>query len=205
MQTNSSEVQYEAHSPVADPTPLGNIITGLVLFTLWPVLFGLADTSAMAAILPWALAAAPLVLLTSVQAFKAGNVIGAVANGVLSGVTLVQNGIWGAVVVTYTAAGRTVPEAIAGVKGYVDGAAFLAAAFMLLCISATFIQLKNTPMAFFMGVICLGFICMGLSDLSLVNLRTPAAVCIMAFAGWMLYSGSAMLMHITLGKKALPY
>ena len=100
MQTNSSEVQYEAHSPVADPTPLGNIITGLVLFTLWPVLFGLADTSAMAAILPWALAAAPLVLLTSVQAFKAGNVIGAVANGVLSGVTLVQNGIWGAVVVT---------------------------------------------------------------------------------------------------------
>ncbi len=189
---------------VADSAPLGNIITGLVLFTLWPVLFGLADTSAMAAVLPWALAACPLVLLTSVQAFKAGNVIGAVANGVLSGVTLVQNGIWGAVVVVYTAAGRTVPEAIAGVKGYVDGAAFLAA-FMLLCISATFVQLKNGPMAFFMGVICLGFICMGLSDLGLVNLRTPAAVCIMAFAGWMLYSGSAMLMSTALGRKVLPY
>lgn len=101
-----------APEKVADPTPLGNIITGLVLFTLWPVLFGLADTSAMAAILPWALAAAPLVLLTSVQAFKAGNVIGAVANGVLSGVTLVQNGIWGAVVVTYTAAGRSVHAAV---------------------------------------------------------------------------------------------
>lgn len=190
---------------VADSTPLGNIITGLVLFTLWPVLFGLADTSAMAAVLPWALAACPLILLTSVQAFKAGNVIGAVANGVLSGVTLVQNGIWGAVVVTYTAAGRTVPETIAGVKGYVDGAAFLAAAFMLLCISATFVQLKNGPMAFFMGVICLGFICMGLSDLGLVNLRTPAAVCVMAFAAWMLYSGSAMLMSTALGRKVLPY
>lgn len=205
MQTNSSVGQHEVYTSVADSTPLGNIITGLVLFTLWPVLFGLADTSAMAAVLPWALAACPLILLTSVQAFKAGNVIGAVANGVLSGVTLVQNGIWGAVVVVYTAAGRTVPEAIAGVKGYVDGAAFLAAAFMLLCISATFVRLKNGPMAFFMGVICLGFICMGLSDLGLVNLRTPAAVCIMAFAGWMLYSGSAMLMHVTLGKKALPY
>lgn len=190
---------------VADSTPLGNIITGLVLFTLWPVLFGLADTSAMAAVLPWALAACPLILLTSVQAFKAGNVIGAVANGVLSGVTLVQNGIWGAVVVVYTAAGRTVPAAIARVKGYADGAAFLAAAFMLLCISATFVQLKNGPMAFFMGVICLGFICMGLSDLGLVNLRTPAAVCIMAFASWMLYSGSAMLMSTALGRKVLPY
>ena len=39
---------------IADPTPLGNIVTGLVLFTLWPVLFGLADTTAMAAVMPWA-------------------------------------------------------------------------------------------------------------------------------------------------------
>ena len=66
---------------IADPTPLGNIVTGLVLFTLWPVLFGLADTTAMAAVMPWALAAAPLILLTSAQAFRAGNVIGAVASG----------------------------------------------------------------------------------------------------------------------------
>lgn len=190
---------------LSDPTPLGNIITGLVLFTLWPVLFGLADTTAMAAVLPWALAACPLILLTSVQAFRAGNVIGAVANGVLSGVTLVQNGIWGAVVITYTAAGRTVPEAIEAAKGPVDGAAFLAAAFMLLCISATFVQLKNGPMAFFMGVICVGFACMGLSDLGLCNLRLPAAVCVMAFAAWMLYSGSAILMHTALGRKVLPY
>lgn len=190
---------------IADPTPLGNIVTGLALFTLWPVLFGLADTSAMAAVLPWALASAPLILLTSVQAFRAGNVIGAVANGVLSGVTLVQNGIWGAVVVAYTAAGRTVPEAIAAVKGPVDGAAFLAAAFMLLCISVTFVRLKNGPMAFFMGLICVGFSCMGLSDLGFFNLRTPAAVCVMGFAAWMLYSGCAMLMHNALGKKVLPY
>lgn len=190
---------------VLDPTPMGNIITGLVLFAMWPILFGLADTSALAAVLPWALAAAPLVLLTSVQAFRAGNIIGAVANGVLSGVTLVQNGIWGAIVVAYTAAGGAVPEAIAGVKGRVDGAAFLAAAFMLLCISAIFAQFKNISMAFFMGVICLGFGCTGLSDLGFCNLRTPAAVCIMAFAAWMVYSGRAMLMEMALGRKILPY
>ena len=190
---------------IADPTPLGNIVTGLVLFTLWPVLFGLADTTAMAAVMPWALAAAPLILLTSAQAFRAGNVIGAVANGVLSGVTLVQNGVWGAVVVAYTAAGRTVPEPIAAVKRLVDGPAFLAAAFMLLCISFSFARLRNAPMAFFMGVICLGFACMGVSGLGLFNLRLPAAVCVMAFAAWMVYSGSAMLMHTALGRKVLPY
>ena len=190
---------------MADPTPLGNIVTGLVLFTLWPVLFGVSDTSAMAAVLPWALSACPLILLTSVLAFRAGNVLGAVANGVLSGVTLVQNGLWGAVVVAYTAAGRTVPEQIASAKGLVDGAAFLAAAFMLLWVAVTFVQLRNKPMALFMGVICAGFVCMGLSDLGLVNLRLPAAVCIMAFAGWMLYSGCAMLMHAALQKKVLPY
>ena len=190
---------------IADPTPLGNIVTSLVLFTLWPVLFGLADTTAMAAVMPWALAAAPLILLTSAQAFRAGNVIGAVANGALSGVTLVQNGVWGAVVVAYTAAGRTVPEPIAAVKGLVAGPAFLAAAFMLLCISLSFARLRNAPMAFFMGVICLGFACMGVSDLGLFNLRLPAAGCVMAFAAWMVYSGSAMLMHTALGRKVLPY
>ena len=59
---------------ISGPTPLGNIITVLVLFT-------------------------------GMQAFRAGNVIDTVANGVLSGVTLVQNGIWGAVVVAYTSSG----------------------------------------------------------------------------------------------------
>ena len=190
---------------LADPTPLGNIATGLVLFTLWPVLFGLSDTTAMAAVLPWALSACPLILLTSVLAFKAGNVMGAVANGVLSGITLVQNGLWGAVVVAYTAAGRQVPESIEAVKGLVDGAGFLAAAFMLLWVSVAFVMLKNRPMALFMGVICTGFVCMGISDLGLANLRLPAAVCVTLFAGWMLYSGCAMLLHAVLQKKLLPY
>lgn len=190
---------------MADPTPLGNIITGLVLFTLWPILFGLSDATAMAAVLPWALSACPLIFLTSVLAFRAGNVLGAVANGVLSGITLVQNGLWGAVVVAYTAAGREVPESIEAVKGLVDGAGFLAAAFMLLWISVAFVLLKNKPMAFFMGVICVGFVCMGTSDLGLVNLRFPAAVCVMVFAGWMLYFGCAMLVYAALQKKLLPY
>lgn len=201
MEQNNKNSMREAF----DPTPLGNIITGLVLFTLWPVLFGLVDSTAMVAVFPWALAAAPLLLLTSIQAFRVGNVIGAVANGVLSGVTLVQNGIWGIVVICYTSAGRNVPDAITAVKGAVDGAAFLAAAFMLLCISATFFIVKNYSMAFFMGDICLGFVCMGVSDLELLNLRLPAAVCIMVFATWMLYSGSAMLMSATLNRKILPY
>ena len=56
-----------------------------------------------------------------------------------------------------------------------------------------------------MGVICVGFVCMGTSDLGLVNLRFPAAVCVMAFAAWMLYSGCAMLVHAALQKKLLPY
>ena len=107
MEQNNKNSMREAFAP----TPLGNIITGLVLFTLWPVLFGLVDSTAMVAVFPWALAAAPLLLLTSIQAFRVGNVIGAVANGVLSGVTLVQNGIWGIVVICYTSAGRNVPDA----------------------------------------------------------------------------------------------
>lgn len=189
----------------ADATPLGNITTGLVLMTLWPVLFGLVDTTAMVAVMPWALAAIPFVVLTSVVAIRNGEILPAVANGILSGLTLCQNGIWGAVVVCYTAAGTPIPQMVAQAKGYVDGAAFLSAAFMLLWITVVFSRLKNWPMAAAMGVICLGFCCMGLSDLGLVNLRLPAAICVVAFAAWMVYSGCAMLVHRALGSKLLPY
>lgn len=203
--SHAQQETHPAHSGMADPTALGNITTGVVLLTLWPILFGLSDTTAMVAVLPWALAAAPMIVLTSAAALRAGNLLGAVANGVLSGVTLCQNAVWGSVVLFYTAAGRTVPEGIAAAKGYVDGAAFLAAACMLLCLSVIFAQIHNQPMCFFMGVICLGFSCMGLSDLGLFNLRLPAGVCIVLFAAWMIYSGCAMLAHTVLGRKLLPY
>ena len=91
------------------------------------------------------------------------------------------------------------------VKGYVDGAAYLGAAFMLLCIAIIFCNLKNKTMALSMFIIFLGFCCMGVSDLGLLQLRLPAAVCITGFALWMIYSGCAMLAHDTLGRKILPY
>lgn len=194
------------HTAVSvDATPLGNINTGIVLLTLWPILFGVVDTTAMVAVLPWALMALPLVLLTSVVAFQQGNVLGAVANGILSGLTLCQNAVWGLVVMVYTAAGAEIPAAVTQAKGYVDGTAFTATAFMLLCVTLTFAKLHNYPMALFMGIIGVGFFCMGMSDLGIVNLRLPAALCVVSFASWMLYSGCAMLVHHVLGRKILPY
>lgn len=188
-----------------DPTPLGNITTGIVLLTLWPILFGLADTTAMIAVLPWSTMALPLVLLTSVIAFQHGHTLGAVANGVMSGLTLCQNAVWAIVLIAYQCHGKDVPASIMAVKGYVDGAAYMGAAFMLLCISVTFKKLGNLPMALSMAIIFLGFFCMGISDLGLIQLRFPAALCITAFALWMVYSGCAMLVHNALGRKWLPY
>lgn len=188
-----------------DPTPLGNITTGIVLLTLWPILFGVADTTAMIAVLPWSAMAFPLVLLTSVIAFRHGHVLGAVANGVMSELTLCQNAVWAIVLIAYQCSGKDVPVAVMAAKGYVDGAAYLGAAFMLLCIAMIFCRLKNTTMALPMFTIFLGFCCMGVSDLGLLQLRLPAAVCITSFALWMIYSGCAMLAHDTLGRKILPY
>ena len=188
-----------------NPTPLGNITTGIVLLTLWPILFGVADTTAMIAVLPWSAMAFPLVLLTSVIAYRHGHVLGAVANGVMSGLTLCQNAVWAIVLIAYQCFGKNVPVAVMAVKGYVDGAAYLGAAFMLLCIAIIFYKLKNKTMALSMFIIFLGFCCMGVSDLGLLQLRLPAALCITSFALWMIYSGCAMLAHDTLGRKILPY
>ena len=188
-----------------DPTPLGNITTGIVLLTLWPILFGVADTTAVIAVLPWSAMAFPLVLLTSVIAFRHGHVLGAVANGVMSELTLCQNAVWAIVLIAYQCSGKDVPVAVMAAKGYVDGEAYLGAAFMLLCIAMIFCRLKNTTMALSMFTIFLGFCCMGVSDLGLLQLRLPAAVCITSFALWMIYSGCAMLAHDTLGRKILPY
>lgn len=91
------------------------------------------------------------------------------------------------------------------VKGYVDGVAYLGAAFMLLWVCVVFGKLRNLPMTLAMADICLGFCCMGFSDLGLAQLRFPAAICIILFALWMLYSGCAILVHNSLGRKLLPY
>lgn len=99
----------------------------------------------------------------------------------------------------------TVPESVLAVKGAVDGAAYLGAAFMLFWIGIVFYKLKNMPMSMSMFAVFAGFCCMGVSDLGIVQLRTPAALCITCFALWMLYSGCAMLVHNALGKKLLPY
>ena len=188
-----------------DPTPLGNITTGIVLLTLWPILFGVADSTAMIAVLPWSAMAFPLVLLTSVIAFRHGHVLGAVANGVMSGLTLCQNAVWALVLISFQSNGGEIPASVMAVKGYVDGAAYLGAAFMLLCIAIIFCNLKNKTMALSMFLIFFGFCCMGVSDLGLLQLRLPAALCITCFALWMIYSGCAMLAHDTLGRKILPY
>ena len=153
-----------------DPTPLGNITTGIVLLTLWPILFGLSDTTAMIAVLPWSAMALPLVILTSVVAFRHGHVLGAVANGVMSGLTLCQNAVWAMVLIAYQAGSRELPASVLAAKGLVDGAAYLGAAFMLACIGLIFHRLKNISMALSMAVICLGFCCMGTSDLGLMEL-----------------------------------
>ena len=147
----------------------------------------------------------PLVLLTSVIAFRHGHVLGAVANGVMSGLTLCQNAVWALVLIAFQSNGGDIPASVMAVKGYVDGAAYLGAAFMLLCIAIIFCNLKNKTMALSMFIIFLGFCCMGVSDLGLLQLRLPAAVCITSFALWMIYSGCAMLAHDTLRRKILPY
>ena len=107
-------------------------------------------------------------------------------------------------VVCYTAAGTPIPQMVTQAKGYVDGAAFLSAAFMLLWITVVFFRLKNWPMAAAMGVICLAFAAWG----SVIWPCEPAPACGGLRGGlcrWMVYSGCAMLVHRALGSKLLPY
>lgn len=142
----------------ASAVPLANLATGVMIFSLWSLLFGVASPVAVIGALPWIGVAFPIMLIAIIICFKNGDIVGGTVNAVLTGMTLCQNGFKGIIILLFTTAGVPVPEALGAGMAMIDGGAYLAAFLILLSILAILIKVGDKVFAFFVAVVTAGFL-----------------------------------------------
>lgn len=189
----------------ANSMPLANLATGLMILSLWSLLFGVASPVAIIGALPWIGVAFPILLIAIIICFKNGDIMGGTVNAVLTGIALFQNGFKGIIVLIFTVAGVPMPEALSAGMSLIDGGANTAATVILFCVFVILIKAGDKIFAFFVAVATVGFFSLAVTALGLVDLEMVAAVCLTTFGCWLIYSGCAMLMENVLGKKIIPY
>ena len=192
------------HLKTGDCNGFANVVTGVAIFSMCGLLLGVAEPSSIIGTLTWMVCAVPLMLIAIVMLIVNGDVIGAMANGVLTGITLFNNVGHGALVFFCQLAHvEMTPGQLAGIAT-MDGGGYLASALILLC--PIYLSMKtNRVQAFFLCFPCAGFLCFCATYFGLASLMLPGGVLIMIFACWLLYSGCAMSMHAATGTQVLPY
>lgn len=189
---------------IADCNGLANVVTGVCIFVMAPILFG--KTSGLAAIgcLPWMLCAVPLLLIAVILLLINGDIVSGMANAVLTGIALFNN-IGHALRALYCAVnGFEIPDDVTRGIYMMDGMGYLACAVFLLAI--VYLSAKaNYVQAFFVACPCVAFVALFCGETLGVNVGIIPGIFIFAFGCWLVYSGIAMMMHAAAGKQILPY
>ncbi|MDC7249577.1 MAG: hypothetical protein PQJ49_06660 [Sphaerochaetaceae bacterium] len=182
---------------------LSNITTGLCIFSMTPILFGLEGASIIGCI-PWMIAALPIFIISIIWLFKSGDLVSGFATSILSGITLVGNA-YSAMLELYIEGNNIAlsNQTISSIS-ISSGAVMLAAAFILL--SLTLITLKeNVLQAFFLFCACIGFLGISLNSLHILNLGILPGVLLFVFALWQMYSGVGILIFSLKKEEVFPF
>ena len=189
---------------IADCNGLANVVTGICIFVMAPILLGLTTGAAAIGCLPWMLCGLPLLLIAVVLLFINGDIVSGMANAVLTGMALFNN-IFHALRNLYCSAnGYAIPDDVTRGIYMMDGFGYLAAAVFLL--SIIFISSKvNLVQAVFVCFPCVGFVLLFCAETLGMNLGILPGWCLLIFACWLIYSGIAMMLHQATGHQILKY
>lgn len=189
---------------IADCNGLANVTTAICIFVMAPILLGLTAPEAIIGCLPWMLCAVPMLLISVILLLVRGDIVGGMANALLTGIALFNN-IGHALRALYCSVnGYEIPAEV--VKGIymMDGFGYLVAALFLL--SVVWISTKvNLVQAFFVVFPVIGFVLLFCAETLGMSLGILPGCFLLVFACWLLYSGTAMMLHSTTGKQVLPY
>lgn len=189
---------------IADCNGLANAATGICIFLMAPVLLGKTTAEAAIGCLPWMLCAVPVVLIAVTLLLVSGDIVGGMANALLTGMALFNN-IGHALRMLYCSAnGVELTEEVTKGIYMMDGCAYLAAAVFLL--SVVWISTKvNLVQAIFVACPCVAFVLLFCSETLGMGVGILPGCFLMAFGCWLIYSGMAMMLHNATGKQVLPY
>lgn len=194
----------EKKSRIADCNGLANVVTGICIFCMAPILLGFATGAASIGCLPWMLCGVPMLIIAVILLLINGDIVGGMANAILTGLALFNN-IGHALRNFYCMVnGYSIPDDVTAGIYKMDGIAYLACAIFL--VSIVFISSKvNIVQAVFVAFPCIGFVLLFCAETLGLQLGILPGICLLTFACWLLYSGIAMMLHQATGVQILPY
>lgn len=189
---------------IADCNGLANAVTGVCIFVMGPVLLEQTGGPAIWGCLPWLVCSMPFLIAAVILLLINGDIVGGMANALLTGIALFNNVLHALRAMVCTAYGIELSaEAEAGIQ-MMDGMGYLACALFLIAI--VFLCSKvNYVQAVFTACPCIGFFALFAAKNLGMNTGTIPGVMIFSFGCWQLYSGIAMMLHQATGHQLLPY
>lgn len=185
----------------ADANALANVATGLGIYSLIPFFFGFVDNAV--GCIPWMTGGMFFLILAVVGCFKNNDVVGATANGVLSGICLFGN-LYLALI-TLISGTKGIPENIMKSLTMGAGTGYLGAS--VFCASVAWIAWKNNKLQAMAVVFpTIAFFLLFLLQTGITGpYGYVPMICFTIFGTWQLYSGIAIMYHQATGKQILPY
>lgn len=189
----------------ADPSALGNLIIGILILCQILMMLGKVDILTRITVVPWVLAAFPVLLIVVAIQFMRGDLMGATVNGLLGCVLMGQNFVKGIIDLIFLLKGMTPPQIMVIGGNSVDAVCYLLAGIILLFMGflagymskAAAISVWSAAV----GFLCLSMFFFGYAGPLVAMIGTYGLVVI---GVWCIYSGIAMLMNGMVQKQLLP-
>lgn len=188
----------------ASSIPACNMVIAILIFAQIPIMFGQVGGDAIIYALPWLLAAYPVILICVIIMYKNGDFVDATLNTILSGILMGQNFVRGIMALTFFASGKEAPMELV-LSGYaIDKWVYLTSGIILLFAGwLAYFQSKMAAIGVWSGAI--GFLALaamyaGFGDV----FGLIGGIGLVILGIYLLYSGLAMLLSITLKKDVLP-
>ena len=185
----------------SDTTALGNMATGLSIYSMIPYFYGMVDTNVGCVICM--LCSLPFVIIAVVGCFKNQDVVGGTATAVLTGICLLGNLYHALINMFVETAGSS--ESIQTALVMSSGAVNLGAVFF--CGVVAWLAWKvNKAQSVAVMFPTIALFLLFLEHMGIVGLSgaIPGTLFVV-FGTWMIYSGCAAMVHQVTGREMLPY
>lgn len=188
----------------ASTIPACNMIIALLIFAQIPIMFGLAPANAIIYVMPWILAAFPVLLICIVIMFKNGEFVDATINAVLSGVLMGQNFVRGIIALTMLNAGTQPSPDVLAASAAIDAWVYLAAGIILL-VGGWLAHFMSKLAATGIWAAAIGFLSLAAMYAGFGQIfGLIGAIGLVTLGVYLLYSGLAILVNTAMQKQLLP-
>jgi hypothetical protein len=197
----------EANMPIqswADPSALGNMTIGLLIFCQAFMMFGKVDSLTIISVIPWVLTGFAVLLIVVVIQFRRGDIVNATANGLLGAVLMGQVFVKGIISLVLLSSGQQAPAAMVAGGYTVDAMAFITSGIILIFVGLLVGHATRWG-ALAVWAAAIGFLCLATSYFGFGSIfGLIGATGLMIVAAWLVYSGVALLVNSAVQKEILP-